>query len=207
MILRLFIVRHGNTFDPGDTVKRVGARTDLPLSSSGQAQAQALARHFAGMSFARALTSPLTRTRQTAETILAAQVAPPALTEADFLREIDYGPDENQPESAVLARIGEAAIRAWDERAEPPPDWQVDPDTLTASWRELFNALARNPDAGPVLVVTSNGIARFALRAAASLPPGLALKLKTGAYGVIAITRDGHASVEDWNIRPESGTA
>jgi len=53
MTRQLFIVRHGNTFDPGDTVTRVGARTDLPLSSSGRAQADALARHFAGMSFAQ----------------------------------------------------------------------------------------------------------------------------------------------------------
>ncbi|MBR9836035.1 MAG: histidine phosphatase family protein, partial [Alphaproteobacteria bacterium] len=26
----VYIVRHGNTFDKGDTVTRVGARTDLP---------------------------------------------------------------------------------------------------------------------------------------------------------------------------------
>ncbi|HAO37083.1 MAG TPA: histidine phosphatase family protein, partial [Hyphomonas sp.] len=36
---RLIIVRHGNTFDKGDTVTRVGGRTDLPLSASGLAQA------------------------------------------------------------------------------------------------------------------------------------------------------------------------
>lgn len=202
MTRQLFIVRHGNTFDPGDTVTRVGARTDLPLSSSGRAQADALAWHFAGMSFARALTSPLTRTRQTAEIILAAQVTPPALTEADFLREIDYGPDENQPDSAVLARIGEAAIRAWDEDGVAPPGWAVDPPALVAAWRALFNSLAEHPHAGPVLAVTSNGVARFALRAADSVPPGAALKLKTGAHGVITVTGDGHAKVEAWNLRP-----
>ncbi len=205
MTRRLYIIRHGNTFEPGDTVTRVGARTDLPLSSSGLAQAEALARHFAATSFAEALTSPLNRTRQTAEIILAAQAAPPALSEADFLREIDYGPDENQPECAVLARIGEAAIRAWDEHSAPPPGWQVDPDALTASWRALFDALARNSNAGPVLAVTSNGIARFALRAADSLPRAPALKLKTGAFGIISIAGDGHAKVDDWNTRPQSG--
>ena len=38
----IYIVRHGNTFDKGDVVTRVGARTDLPLSRSGFAQAEAL---------------------------------------------------------------------------------------------------------------------------------------------------------------------
>ena len=54
---RLFVVRHGNTFDTGDVVTRVGGRTDLPLSKSGKAQAEKLAAHFAGTRFAAALPS------------------------------------------------------------------------------------------------------------------------------------------------------
>jgi len=109
---RLVIVRHGNTFDAGDVVTRVGGRTDLPLSSSGQAQAAALARHFAaaGTVFATARSSPLKRTRATAEAILAAVRNAPELTTDLFLREIDYGPDENRPEEEVVARIGKAAL-------------------------------------------------------------------------------------------------
>ena len=42
----IYIVRHGNTFDPGDTLLRVGARTDLALSVSGCEQADRLGRHF-----------------------------------------------------------------------------------------------------------------------------------------------------------------
>ena len=71
----IYIVRHGNTFDKGDVVTRVGARTDLPLSSSGRAQAEKLAAHFrevAPQGFSAAYCSPLQRTRQTAETILGA---------------------------------------------------------------------------------------------------------------------------------------
>ena len=45
-LVDIYIVRHGNTFDKGDVVTRVGARTDLGLSSSGQTQAEALAIHF-----------------------------------------------------------------------------------------------------------------------------------------------------------------
>jgi len=57
------IVRHGNTFAPGETPRRIGARTDLPLTPGGEAQAQALGAHFArlGWHFKRVLVSPLER--------------------------------------------------------------------------------------------------------------------------------------------------
>ena len=38
---RVYIVRHGNTFDRGDVILRVGGRTDIPLSTSGIDQAKA----------------------------------------------------------------------------------------------------------------------------------------------------------------------
>lgn len=39
---RIIIFRHGNTFDVGDTVLRVGRRTDIPLSGSGRKQSRLL---------------------------------------------------------------------------------------------------------------------------------------------------------------------
>lgn len=199
----VYIVRHGNTFDKGDTVTRVGARTDLPLSVSGEAQALDLAQHFAGqgLSFAEAYCSPLARTRQTAEIILASYPEAPALQTAEFLREVDYGPDENQPEEAVIARLGEAAIQAWDEAAIVPDGWLIDPDAVRKAWQDFFDTLDKTQNR-PVLVVTSNGIARFALQLAASQEQTHALKLKTGAYGVIAFQAGGQPHVEHWNIRP-----
>ena len=32
---RLVIVRHGNTFEAGEPPRRIGARTDLPLTATG----------------------------------------------------------------------------------------------------------------------------------------------------------------------------
>ncbi len=206
MTRTVYIVRHGNTFDPGDTVTRVGARTDLPLSTSGNAQAEALAAHFAGrhISFAEAYSSPLKRTMQTAEAILAVQPMVMDLEFLEFLREVDYGPDENMPEAKVEARIGKAALTAWDERAVVPSGWQIDPGAVTQAWKSFFGALAEDKQGGPVLVVTSNGIARFALQLAldGKTSPH-ALKLKTGAYGRIQVTTLSEYSVLDWNQRPE----
>lgn len=197
MTARLIIVRHGNTFDKGDVVTRVGGRTDLPLSVSGCAQAESLARHFAGATFATARSGPLKRTRETATAILGAQVNPPELLTDLFLREIDYGPDENRPEEEVIARIGKAALDAWERDFIPPPGWRVDPAALVGNWQQLFAELRDQP--GDHLIVTSNGIARFALTAAGAR--GHDGKLATAAWGVIVLEGE-IVRVEGWNIRP-----
>lgn len=198
MSSRLYIVRHGNTFEKGDVVTRVGGRTDLPLSKSGEAQAEALAKHFVaeGVAFATAVAGPLKRTRRTAGVILGAQAAPPELSFELFLREIDYGPDENRPEDEVVARIGEAALEAWERDSVPPPGWRVDPAAIAGNWQTLFLELAQ--EQGAHLVVTSNGIARFALAAAGETRAEA--KLATGAYGVIELGEA--ARVLSWNLRP-----
>ena len=196
MQTRLFIVRHGNTFDKGDTVTRVGGRTDLPLSVSGRAQAEALGRHFASTPFASARSGPLKRTRETAYAILATQADAPELATDLFLREIDYGPDENRPEDEVVARIGKPALEAWEHSSVVPPGWRVDPDALIGNWQETFHELANQP--GNHLIVTSNGIARFALNAAGAQRADA--KLGTAAWGVIVV-EGGEARVEAWNVR------
>ncbi|SFG46240.1 probable phosphoglycerate mutase [Novosphingobium sp. CF614] len=201
----IVIVRHGNTFAADEPPRRVGSRTDLPLTAEGEEQARALAAHFRanGWRFTRALVSPLLRTRETARIILAAQSPAPEPEACAWLGEIDHGPDENQTEDRVAARIGQAALAAWDERAVPPPGWIVDTEARLAGWRTLL-AVASG-EAGMTLVVTSNGAARFALLA----DPGLAgrirelpgLKLPTGSYG--RISADGASwRIADWGRRP-----
>lgn len=200
------IVRHGNTFTAGETPRRIGARTNLPLTDAGREQARALGAHFArqGWQFGKVLVSPLLRTRQTAQLIEVAQTnAIPAET-ADFLREIDHGPDENQTDDAIIARIGKPALAAWDENATPPPDWVVDADERIAAWQKLFAATMA--DNRPTLLVTSNGAARFALLADPSLRAALGamatLKLPTGGYGVICKASDGGLDAPVWGRRP-----
>lgn len=201
----IYIVRHGNTFDAGEVVTRVGARTDLPLSSSGLAQAEALSAHFQNRladGFDRAYCSPLQRTRQTAEAILATRTDAPELESLEFLREVDYGPDENQPEDKVIERIGMAALRAWEASAVPPAGWNLDPDHIRGAWKTLIKDLASEALAGPVLVVTSNGIARFVLDAVTRMnAPPASIKLKTGAYGLLRARGD-EVELVSWNVRP-----
>jgi broad specificity phosphatase PhoE len=198
---RLFVVRHGNTFDTGDVVTRVGGRTDLPLSNSGTAQAAKLAAHFASTPFAAALASPLERTRATAQAILGTRTDAPALLIRSFLREIDYGVDENQPEEIVAARLGDAALKAWDEDGTVPPGWDVDPAAIRAGWTELLAVIAALPETANVLIVTSNGTARFLPDVVDAKPDGLDRKLKTGAWGEIRVA-PGRSEIVAWNVRP-----
>lgn len=197
----LIVVRHGNTFEAGTEPRRIGARTDLPLTAAGQAQAGALGTYFAkrGWRFARVLVSPLLRTRQTAALILAAQPAAPEPEIAPFLREIDHGPDENCTEAEVQARIGAEALAAWDIAAIPPPGWSVDAEMRIAAWTDLLRQL--EPGQAPTLLVTSNGAARFALLAAPELRAPT-LKLPTGSFGIIECKADGGLSVPAWGRRP-----
>lgn len=199
---RIIVCRHGNTFDKGETVTRVGGRTDLPLSVSGRAQADALAQQFSGVRFAGAYCSALQRTRETAEAILGADPDAPALTVLPFLTEVDYGPDENQPEKAVEARLGKPALEAWDDGNVVPDGWQVDVAGIREGWAALLRTAAEMPEDARLLVVTSNGVARFLPELIDETPDGIDRKLKTGAWGEVDCGR-GHSRIVDWNRRPD----
>jgi broad specificity phosphatase PhoE len=195
----LYILRHGNTFNKGDAVRRIGARTDMPLSASGVMQATRTAGHFEklGVAFEHVVSSPLERAMMTADIVAAGVFAEPL----PFLTEIDYGPDEGQPEEAVVARIGEEALKNWDENAVPPSGWIVDPAGLAAEWKAFFAECAGLE--GPILAVTSNGIARFALDAADKVSGDFPRKLSTCAWGRVLIDADGRAEIKSWNERAD----
>lgn len=197
----IVIVRHGRTFAEGEVPRRIGSSTDLPLTETGYTQAEALGAHFAsrGMTFDHIMCGPLRRTRDSARLIASRMsLATPVLI-ADWLVEIDHGPDENQPEDAVVARVGLAAIEAWQQRGEPPPGWKVDALERLAQWRQMFATRAR--EAGASLFVTSNGAARFALLALSDLPLA-SLTLGTGAYGEIELSDNAAPRLIKWNARP-----
>lgn len=200
------IVRHGNTFAAGDPPRRIGARTDIGLTETGQEQAQALGKFFAerGLVFGQILTSPLLRTRQTAQAILAGQGLTIEPQVADFLREVDHGPDENRTEREVQDRIGAAALAAWDADGVAPPDWVIDRQMRIDAWRDLFASGSQNDR--PHLLVTSNGAARFALLATKELQEAArhlpSLKMPTGSYSVIRPGNLGGLVIDGWGLRP-----
>lgn len=184
-MINLLIARHGNTFDAGDIVLRVGRGTDIPLSNSGKLQAKALGEylHQYHPDIAAVYTSTLQRTISTAEIALKSMNSKAPIQHLAMFDEIDYGPDEGKPETQVIERIGLAAIKDWENSNTVPPGWRVDPEKITNAWREFAAKMEEEFPDQTILVVTSNGIARFA--------PEHAVKLKTGAVSNLVVDQ-GH---------------
>ena len=199
MSTRIVICRHSNTFDKGDVVTRVGARTDLALSHSGQAQAKNLKQFFrTAYHFDRAFCSELRRTHETASKILEG-AHPAKLLERGFLNEIDYGIDENRPEAEVIARLGKQAIREWDTDAIVPNGWHIDPEQIRTAWQTFLHEMSKQD--GDVLVVTSNGIARFCLDVVDETDCEVpSIKLATAAFGIIKYDARTF-TLTDWNLK------
>lgn len=204
-VTTLIIARHGNTFAPGEPPRRVGRLTDLPLVASGEEQAVRLGKYLKEHLLIpdRIVTSTLQRTQQTA--LLAAQAMGWGGTSesSPLFDELDYGPDENRDESDVRARLGEAALRQWEEQGVLPPGsgWSPDAATLRQCWRDFATELFVTAPQRKTLVVTSNGVARFALSLTEGEKPSL--KLATGGFGVLTRRNDeSFWRVVGWNIRP-----
>ena len=202
----LIIARHGNTFGPGDTPTRVGARTDLPLVEKGREQARALGLYLKAQTLVpeTVYASPLLRTQETAQLALEACGARVYVQTLEFLREIDYGPDENKPEDEVIARIGAQAIKDWDENAVVPDGWIVHPEAIIESWHKFADQIRAHDDNETILVVTSNGIARFAPHITGdfeSFAANHTIKLSTGALAIFEY-KDGAWVVREWGIKP-----
>lgn len=203
---RLLIARHGNTFAPGDTPRRVGRRTDLPLVASGEAQARRIGDHLRRCQLApdAVFAAPLKRSYDTARLAVEALECDLPITIDARFNEIDYGPDENQPEAAVIARIGDQALRDWNEHAKVPPGWLVDPQAIIHDWLAFGNACRQSFSDQTVLVVTSNGIARFAPHLTGHFEAFRRqhdIKIATGALCCLRL-QDSRWSIEQWNLRP-----
>ena len=104
------------------------------------------------------------------------------ITQSEIFDEIDYGIDEGKAETDVIARLGETALKLWDQENIVPDGWIVGPEIITQHWENFGKDLLQKFNNKTVLVVTSNGTARFA--------PGHQIKLSTGAVSMLTINED-----------------
>lgn len=205
----LIIARHGNTFEKDQIPTRVGARTDLPLAMSGMEQAMRLGAWLKINNFYPEIvySSELQRTKETAEIAVKNVGYKQPIYPLAIFNEIDYGVDENQPENKVIARVGEQAIKDWDERAIVPKGWKFNPYQCIQNWQNFAAQILddnNNDNDDVVLVVTSNGIARFAPHLTGNFDEfanNNKIKLSTGALGVLKFENN-QWIVKDWNIKP-----
>ena len=206
MSTTLIIARHGNTFGPDDTPTRVGLHTDLPLVESGIEQAKAMGRYLKENRLIPDVvyTSVLQRTVQTASVAIKESGVSNPFFKLEMFNEIDYGPDENKVEADVIARIGEQAIKDWDDHAKVPDGWKVDPDKMIQNWIDFAEQISAFDDDETALIVTSNGVARFAPHITGDFEgfrKEHKIKLSTGALGILRC-ENGVWRCDGWNIKP-----
>ena len=215
-ITRLIIARHGNTFTPDQTPTRVGARTDLALTE--QERAKNIGRYIKakGWTPSAVYSGPLKRHKQTAMLACAVMQFPPLQIQVNHnFNEIDYGPDENQTEAQVIARLGQgddekgqAVIEAWNANADVPPGWHVNVPEMKQHWVE-FAAQQREQHQGQtVLLISSNGVMRFSPAITGDFEGFVAqhdIKVPTGGVCVFEYCSDlpGWRAVE-WAVKPAS---
>ena len=196
----LIIARHGNTFRPGETPTRVGAGTDLPLVEEERARGIGKYLKKQGYMPTKIYAAPLKRTMETAE--LAAQELGFSgnIERLNDLTEIDYGPDENKTEDAVIARIGQEAIDLWNAKAIVPPGWKVDPEKLAKVWCDFAESIGENET---VMAVSSNGVIRFAPYITGDYDAFCAehdIKVATGGVCVF-VYENGVWTAKEWNVK------
>lgn len=201
----LIIARHGNTFETGETARRVGLRTDIPLVEKGREQARAIGRYLKEHRLIPDVvySSALQRAQETAKiAVKESGISNPVFT-LDIFNEIDYGPDENKPEHEVIARVGAAAMENWDKNGIMPPGWNADTSEIISNWLNFADQARAHDDNETILVVTSNGTARFAPHITGdfeSFAKNHPLKLATGALAIFEY-KNGWA-IKEWNIKP-----
>lgn len=162
MTTRIIFARHGNTFAPGETPLRVGAKTDLDLveTTRGTGIGLWLVKH--DMVPDAIFSGPLKRQYQTAIlAALAMDINPKTIKISHDFSEINYGPDEAKTEEELVARIGQDAIDKWNKDATVPDGWEINPNAVIKSWQDFADMVSRDYHDKTVLVASSNGTMRF----------------------------------------------
>ncbi|MCK0195568.1 histidine phosphatase family protein [Ancylobacter sp. 6x-1] len=206
--MQLLLIRHGNTFEPGETSRWVGARTDLPLTTEGRAQAARLGARLreAGLAPSAIVHGPMLRHRQSAEE-LASALGHPAntLLRDERLQEIDYGTWEDRSNAEIASFVPEAVLAAWSRDGVWPAvaGWATrEADFLATLRGVLADIAARAGEGERIALVTSGGTIRSLYRAAGFDAEGADTRARTGSAS--ALTRLGDDwRLDFWNRRPD----
>lgn len=207
MTTRIIIARHGNTFTKEQTPLRVGARTDLPLVETERGTN--VGKYLKMNTFypAAVFAAPLHRTLETARLAIAALDKDVPLIVDNRFTEIDYGPDEGKTDEEVIARIGQKAIDDWNTQAIVPNGWNVSVEDIIKAWHDFALEVETNYHDKTVLVVSSNGIIRFAPYLTGDFhkfSEEYNIKVGTGSVCVLE-KNDGETfwTVKSWGLKPK----
>jgi ribonuclease H / adenosylcobalamin/alpha-ribazole phosphatase len=160
------LLRHGETPLSGE--RRFAGRRDIPLTEAGLRQAEAAARRLGARGVDAIVTSPLQRSRLTAEAVASVTGAPVRVDDAWM--EMDFGEWEGLSYAEAAERWPDE-MTAWlkDSVAAPPGG-----ESLTATTRRVLAALGRVLDehqGATVVVVSHVTPMKIVMRHALLAPP------------------------------------
>ncbi|GHA68265.1 histidine phosphatase family protein [Cognatilysobacter bugurensis] len=158
--MRLLLARHGET--AWNAEGRYQGQEDIPLSPVGLGQAQSLGGRLREVRITRAVASPLSRARQTAELALGERDLP--LTLDPGLMEIAHGTWEGLLASEIRERDPEL-LRTWREAPHEVlmPEGESLQHVLDRAWSALERACDGLGDDDTLLVVAHDAVNRVLL--------------------------------------------
>ena len=210
--IRLLLMRHGNTFETGQTPYQVGAQTDLALTAAGRAQAGAFARYLTSKKIdPKAIYAGSLKRQTESAAIIAASLSAENRTHLNesALMELDYGLWEGLDSQEILAR--------WPKEFDDWTKQSIWPKAIfrgtfeekleaVEKWVQKMEKLYAPGDT--VVGVTSNGTLRFFAFLEGErwnqLRMGLEMekiKVKTGHFCDLLIYKD-RLKIAAWDLEP-----
>jgi probable phosphoglycerate mutase len=166
--MRILLARHGET--KWNAEGRYQGQVDVPLSEVGQAQASKLGERLREVHIDRAVSSPLSRAKRTAELALGPAREPMLRLDSGFA-EIAHGTWEGLLATEIDAMDRER-LRAWREAPEPVlmPQGESLQQVLDRAWPALQRATAGMGAEETLLVLAHDAVNRVLLCRILGLP-------------------------------------
>jgi len=166
--VRILLARHGET--PWNAEGRYQGQEDIPLSPVGKAQAESLGRRLHDTRVDRAVASPLSRARGTAELALGVERAAMLTTDAGLM-EIAHGTWEGLLASEIRERDRER-LQLWRDAPHEVlmPEGESLQHVLDRAWPAFASACEGLGDDDTLLVVAHDAVNRVILCRVLGIP-------------------------------------
>ncbi len=192
-MIRLILVRHGNTFEETETPLQIGARTDLPLTAYGKVQAQNMAKYLLFKDIHPKVIFAGNLKRQTEFAMILGAAFHLSFEKNSVLTEIDYGVWEGLS-SEQIRKQWPKEYADWEEKAAWPSHLFKGSLQHHLEGIKIWLAFLRKhylPN-DTVIAITSNGLLRL-------FPGGK--KVKTGHFCELSVSEN-DLRVVQWNMKP-----
>ena len=193
---QIILIRHGET--AWSLAGQHTGRTDIPLTSAGEARAGRLRPAIGEHQFGLELCSPLIRARDTA-----ARAGLQPEIDADLL-EWDYGAWEGRTTSEIRAELNDPHWVIWDHPVPPGTTPGEQPDQVAARTQRVIDRCLPVLEGGQDCALIAHGHVLRILTATWLGLPGVDGRLWTldaGSFSALGFERSQRV-IRRWNIEP-----